>query len=187
MQELTNIGQTHSPPPLTLLPPPPTHARTRYMYNPFGLDQLCSKNCYYFMLEVLPITSACLHNSSLMRQPHNAQQCYSRFNSSQQQQPWYVVSNSTLKLGTRLKHTEQYCMSNRIATHLGSNTVMPCMHTSQRVKEYHKNTHGNWQLSLRDEKKPLSSHDRQKLAIGLSGGTDTTAHALRVNRRTYRI
>ena len=68
MQELTNIGQTHSPPPPTLLPPPPTHARTRYMYNPFGFDQLCSKNCYSFMLRVLPITSACLHNSSLMRQ-----------------------------------------------------------------------------------------------------------------------
>ena len=75
-------------------------------------------------------------------------------------------------LGTRLKYTEQYCMSNLniIATHLGSSTVMPCMHTSQRVKEYHKNTHGNWQLSLRVEKKPLSSHDRQKLASGLAEG-----------------
>ena len=59
-------------------------------------------------------------------------------------------------LGTRLNYTEQYCMSNIIATHLVSSTVIPCMHTSQRVKEYHKNTHGNWQLSLRVEKKPLS-------------------------------
>ena len=79
-----------------------------------------------------------------------------------------------LTLGTRLKHTEQYCMSNSITTHLGSSTIMPCMHTSQRVKEYYKNTHGNWQLSLRVEKKPLSSHDRQKLASGLSGGIDAT-------------
>ena len=85
-------------------------------------------------------------------------------------------------LGTRLKYTEQYCMSNIIATHLGSSTAMPCMHTSlasQRVKGYHKNAHGNWQLNihtctLRVEKKPLSSHDHQKLASGLSeeGGGD---------------
>ena len=79
-------------------------------------------------------------------------------------QDWSTLSNS-------------YC----ITTHLGSSTVMPCMHTSQRVKEYHKNTHGNWQLSLRVEKKPLSSHDRQKLASGLSGGIDATVHALRVD------
>ena len=81
-------------------------------------------------------------------------------------------------LGARLKCTEQYCMFNIIAIHLGSSTTMPCMHTSlasQRVKGYHKNAHGNWQLSLhtgtlRVEKKPLSSHhhDRRKLANGLS-------------------
>ena len=82
-------------------------------------------------------------------------------------------------LGARLKYTEQYCMSNIIATHLGPSTAaMPCMHTSQKVKGYHKNTHGNWQLSIhtiRVEKKPLSSHNRQKLASGLSeegGGGD---------------
>ena len=70
---------------------------------------------------------------------------------------------------------------------LGSSTVRPCMHTSQRVKEYHKNTHGNWQLSLRVEEKPLSSHDRRKLASGLSGGIDATAHALRVNRHIHTV
>ena len=71
---------------------------------------------------------------------------------------------------------------------------------------YHKNAHGNWQLSvhtLRVEKKPhaLSSHDRRKLTSGLSkeggsGGdqlriddfaTMPNVHAPRVNRRTYRI
>ena len=62
---------------------------------------------------------------------------------------------------------------------------MPRMRTSQRVKVYHKDTHGNWQLSLRVEKKPLSSNDSQKLADGLSGGIDAIMHALRVNRRTY--
>ena len=70
-------------------------------------------------------------------------------------------------------------MSNIIATYLGSSTVM---HTSQRIKGYHKNAHGNWQLSLRVEKKTLSSHDHQKLASGLSGGIDATANVLRVNR-----
>ena len=39
---------------------------------------------------------------------------------------------------------------------------------------------GYRQLSDRVEKKPLSSHDRQKLTSGLSGGTDATAHALGV-------
>ena len=87
-------------------------------------------------------------------------------------------------LGTRLKYTEQYCMSNLniIATHLGSSTVMP-WHAykpeSQRVPQEYR------QLSLRVEKKPLSSHDQ--LASGLSGGIDATAHVLRVNRRTYCI
>ena len=45
---------------------------------------------------------------------------------------------------------------------------------SQRVPQEYR------QLSLRVEKKPLSSDDCQKLASGLSGGIDTTAHALRV-------
>ena len=45
---------------------------------------------------------------------------------------------------------------------------------SQRVPQEYR------QLSLKIEKKPLSSHDRQKLAGGLSGGIDATAHALRV-------
>ena len=84
-------------------------------------------------------------------------------------------------LGTRLSNTA--C----IATHLGSSTVMPRMDTSQRVKGYHKDTQGNWQLSLKVETKPLSSNGRQKLASGLSGKIDATAHALRVNRHTYRI
>ena len=78
-------------------------------------------------------------------------------------------------LATRLKkYTEQYCMSNTVATHLGSSTVILCMHTSQsqRVPQEYR------QLSLRVEKKPLSSHNRQKLASGLSDGIDATAHAL---------
>ena len=47
----------------------------------------------------------------------------------------YILTCRTMmqSLGTRLKYTEQYCMFNIIATHLGSSTVMPCMHTSQRV------------------------------------------------------
>ena len=73
---------------------------------------------------------------------------------------------------------------------------MPCIYTSLaslRVKGYHKNTHGNWQLSLRVEKKPLSSHDGQKLASGLGEeGSRIDAivpkeHMLRVNRHTYHI
>ena len=41
-------------------------------------------------------------------------------------------------LGTRLKYTEQYCVSNIIITHLGSSTVMPChayKPESQRVPQ----------------------------------------------------
>ena len=76
-----------------------------------------------------------------------------------------------ISLVTRLKYTEQYCMSNIIATPLGSSTIMPCMHTSERVKEEYR------QLSLGVEKKPLSSHDCQNLASELSGGVDATAHA----------
>ena len=68
-------------------------------------------------------------------------------------------------------HTEQYCISNSSYCNsledLGSSTVMPCMHTSQRVKEYHKNTHGNWQLSLRVEKKPLSLSSQRSSNSGL--------------------
>ena len=45
---------------------------------------------------------------------------------------------------------------------------------SQRVPQEYR------QLSLRVEKKPLSSHDRQKLASGLSGRIDANVHALRV-------
>ena len=62
-------------------------------------------------------------------------------------------------LGTRLKYTEQYCMSNIIiATHLDSSTVMPYMHTSQRVKGWLPQEYR--QLSL--EKKPLSSHNPER-------------------------
>ena len=73
-------------------------------------------------------------------------------------------------------------MSNSIATHLPVgfkhfNAMHAYKPESQRV--------GNWQLSLRVETKPLSSHDRQKLASGLSSGIDAITHALRVNR--YRI
>ena len=75
-------------------------------------------------------------------------------------------------LGTRLKYTEQYYMSNVIAIYLGSSTMRVYTSlASQRVKGYHKNAHGNWQLNihtLRIEKKLLSSHDRRKLASGLS-------------------
>ena len=75
-------------------------------------------------------------------------------------------------LGTRLKYTEQYCMSNIVTAScsLGSKHQHTSL-ASQRVKGYHKNAHGNWQLNihtLRVEKKPLSSHDRQKLTSGLS-------------------
>ena len=46
-----------------------------------------------------------------------------------------------------MKYTEQYCMSNIIATHLVSSTVIPCMHAykpgSQRVPQEYR------QLSLR--------------------------------------
>ena len=71
-------------------------------------------------------------------------------------------------LGTRLKYTEQYCMSNIITTHLVSSTVIPCMHTSQRIKEEYR------QLSRLELKRS------QKLAGGLRGGIDAIAHALRV-------
>ena len=75
-------------------------------------------------------------------------------------------------------------MSNSIVTHLPVgfkhfNAMHAYKPESQRV--------GNWQPSLRVETKPLSSHDRQKLASGLSGGIDAIAHALRVNRYTDRI
>ena len=56
------------------------------------------------------------------------------------------------------------------------NTYKP---ESQRITQEYR------QLSLILEKKPLSSHDHQKLASGLSGGIDATTHALRVSRRTY--
>ena len=35
-------------------------------------------------------------------------------------------------LGTRPKYTEQYCMSNIIATHLIKSTVIPCVHIQAR-------------------------------------------------------
>ena len=76
-------------------------------------------------------------------------------------------------------------MSNIIAIHLGSSTVMPCMHTSHAESQSVPQEY--MQLSLRVEKKPLSSHGRQKLASGLSNGIDATVHALRVNRHTYHI
>ena len=88
--------------------------------------------------------------------------------------------------GTRLKYTEQLLHVQYYRNSLGFKLVWfkhcDAMHTSQRVQAYHKNTHGNWQLSLRVEKKPLSSHDHQKLA---SSGIDATAHPLRVNRLSY--
>ena len=111
-------------------------------------------------------------------------------------------------LGVRLKYTEQSCMSNIILisqlSYLGPNTAMPCMHTSLAIKleseRYHKNVHGNWQLSihtLRVETKPLSAHDCRKLASGLSKegmvamtrvndfATMPKMHAPRIIRRTY--
>ena len=78
-------------------------------------------------------------------------------------------------LSTRLKYTEQYCMSNIIATHLVSSTVIlynnTCIYKpeSQRVPQEYR------ELSLRIEKKPRSS--KVRWCHGLSGGIDATAHA----------
>ena len=74
-------------------------------------------------------------------------------------------------------------MSNTITTHLGSSTVLNAMHAckpeSPRVPQEYR------QLSLRVEKKPLSSHDRQKLASGLAEGQGLMHPRMRcVNRRT---
>ena len=66
-------------------------------------------------------------------------------------------------------------MSNIIATHLVSSTVILCMHIQARESK------GTTRIQAA---KPLieltRSHDRQKLGGGLSGGIDATAHALRV-------
>ena len=58
-------------------------------------------------------------------------------------------------------------MSNTIATHLGSSTVLNAMHAYNCKPESPRVPQEYRQLSLRVEKKPLSSHDRQKLASGL--------------------
>ena len=73
--------------------------------------------------------------------------------------------------GARLLGLETRLMYSSVIQGSTASTVMPCMHTSQRVKEYHKNTHGNWQLSLRgDTSKPgLWTHGLDR---GLDYGPD---------------